>query len=76
MELQLYETFNTFINGRKMSSIENSENLELVQILLKKGFLDLNTQHQTIYQTTKGIDVYASFCECCECTPCDCNWGN
>ena len=75
-QLQLYETFIKFKNGIKLSLIENNhKQLNVIQVLLKKGFLDLE-QQQKKKKKKKGIETFTDFCDVCECTPCDCDWGS
>lgn len=55
-----------------LSSQPNHE----IETLLNKNYLTVNKETLTINQTKKGKDVFDGFCEVCECTPCDCDWGN
>ena len=79
----LYYAFNKFANGVNFTSRRGLEaflsappNREEFETLFNKSYLTVNKESLAIYQTKKGKDVFDSYCEVCECTPCDCDWGN
>jgi hypothetical protein len=73
--LKLFHAFQGCQNETDISSIDDSETLENIHTLLEKNYIALNNE-TLIQQTSKGIEAFKGFCETCECTPCDCNWGN
>ena len=74
--LKLFHAFKGCQKEKDISLIDNSETLENIQTLLEKKYISLNNEKTKIQQTQKGIEAFKGFCETCECTPCDCDWGN
>lgn len=53
---------------------------EEVMVLQDLGFLFVENdgfkqELRLLYLTREGHQFIESFCEACECMPCDCNWG-
>jgi len=74
LEIDVMIAFEECEKGLALSSIEDSDFLNSIKILLEKNYIKL--ENNFIYQTLKGVEALGDFCSACECLPCDCNWGN
>ena len=46
-------------------------------LIENQHLIQVNLNGSKILQTTKaGDSVWDEYCTSCECTPCDCSWGN
>ena len=59
--------------GIKEETIEALEDLEYIEISVGEGFMG---GIRTISITPEGAKFIETFCDTCECMPCDCDWGH
>ena len=60
------------IEGLEDSDVEELEEQGLIIIEIGDGYMG---GHQTLSLTQEGLEFIDSYCEVCECMPCDCDWG-
>ena len=59
--------------GLDEDTVEELENLEYIVVSIGEGFMG---GVRTLSITHKGKRFIESFCDTCECMPCDCDWGH
>ena len=60
------------ISGLTDDLIVELQDLDLIFVSIGEGFVG---SLKTLSLTPKGQDFIRDYCDCCECMPCDCDWG-
>jgi len=61
------------IDGIDDAAIMELQDKELVFVSIGEGYVG---SLKTISLTPSGQELIKDYCDVCECTPCDCDWGN